>query len=80
MYGFINVLMAAAFAWQGERDIEPIIAEVDPKAFSFGEGANWRNKSLTNAQIKDARDHFVHSVGSCSFEEPVQDLKALGLL
>lgn len=80
MHGFINVLMAAAFAWHGERYIEPIIAEEDAKAFSFGEGANWRNRSLTNSQIKDARDHFVHSVGSCSFEEPVQDLKAMGLL
>ncbi|MBS1993679.1 MAG: hypothetical protein JSS83_24355 [Cyanobacteria bacterium SZAS LIN-3] len=80
MHGFINVLMAAAFAWRGDKDIEPIIAETDPGAFSFGERACWRDRCLTLDEIKDARQNFVHSVGSCSFEEPVHDLRALGWL
>lgn len=80
MHGFINVLLAACFAWHGERDIEPIVAEIDASKFSFDDVATWRNKSLTVAQIRDARKNFIHSVGSCSFDEPVQDLQALGLL
>lgn len=80
MHGFLNVLLAACFAWHGERDIEPIIAETDISNFSFDDQAAWRDKSLTTAQIQDARKNFVHSVGSCSFDEPVADLKALGLL
>ncbi|MBX9671027.1 MAG: hypothetical protein K2X93_25770 [Candidatus Obscuribacterales bacterium] len=80
MHGFINVLMAAAFAWQGERDIVPIIDERDASAFSFDENAHWRGKSLTLDEVNDARSNFIHSVGSCSFDEPVGDLKTLGFL
>jgi len=80
MHGFINVLMASAFAWKGEKDIEAIIAETDPKAFSFDDKATWRDKSLTIEEVIDARKNFMQAIGSCSFEEPVHDLKALGLL
>ena len=80
MHGFLNVLMASAFAWQGERQIEPIVSEMDAGAFSFDERAHWGKRSLSAAEIRDARKNFMHSVGSCSFEEPVQDLKELGLL
>ena len=80
MHGFINVLMASAFAWHGESKIEPIVSEMDASAFSFDERAHWRDQSLSVAQIREARLNFMHSVGSCSFDEPVADLKALGLL
>lgn len=80
MHGFLNVLLASAFAWNGEKDIQPILEETDASAFSFDERAHWRNKSLDVAQVHEARSHFIHSVGSCSFEEPVQDLKKLSLL
>jgi hypothetical protein len=80
MHGFLNVFLAAAFAWSGERDIEPILNETDPRAFSFEPVGRWNNKLLTVEQIRDARTNFAHSFGSCSFEEPVQDLRELGLL
>jgi hypothetical protein len=80
MHGFLNVLLASAFAWQGVRDIEPILLETDPKAFSFDELASWRDKSLKASEIIDARQNFIHSFGSCSFEEPVHELQSLGLL
>jgi len=80
MHGFLNVFLAAAFAWHGERRIEPILAETDPAAFRFAERAYWRDWSLDAGQITAARREFVHAFGSCSFEEPVQDLEAMGLL
>lgn len=80
MHGFVNVLLASAFAWHGERDIEPIIAETDASKFSFDDAGHWRGKSLSVAQIREARKNFIHSVGSCSFDEPVHDLQALGFL
>lgn len=80
MHGFINVLMASAFAWNGELNIEPIIAETAPEAFRFDDKAYWREQSLTVEQIRDTRENFMHAIGSCSFEEPVEDLKSLGLL
>lgn len=80
MHGFINVLMASAFAFNGERDIEPILAETDAAAFRFDERAHWRGNSLDADHIRDARLNFMHSIGSCSFDEPVHELQALGLL
>ncbi|MDR3617031.1 MAG: hypothetical protein P4L53_25975 [Candidatus Obscuribacterales bacterium] len=77
MHGFINVLMAAAFAWNGEIDIEPIVAEQSAEAFSFDDVARWQGKTLNVAQIKESRLQFIHSVGTCSFDEPVAELKEL---
>jgi hypothetical protein len=80
MHGFLNVFLTAAFAWHGDRDLEPILAETDPVAFRFDDRAHWRDRSLTADQVRDARAGFAHSFGSCSFTEPVRDLEALGLL
>ncbi|MBV9763016.1 MAG: hypothetical protein JO340_20815 [Acidobacteriaceae bacterium] len=80
VHGFINVFMAAAFAWNGERDIGPVLSETDAGAFHFDTCARWRNLSLSTDQIIQARVHFAHSFGSCSFEEPISDLERLGWL
>jgi hypothetical protein len=80
MHGFLNVFLAAAFAWHGERDIGPVLAETDSTAFRFDELAYWRDRSLDASQVREARTQFAHAFGSCSFEEPVQGLEALGLL
>src|SRR5262249_3283632 len=80
LHGFLNVFMAAAFAWHGQRPIERILAETDAGTFRFDEQARWRDWSLTVGQIQEARHEFAHSFGSCSFEEPVHDLEALGFL
>jgi hypothetical protein len=80
MHGFINVFLAAAFAWNGQAEIAPILAETDPAAFRFDHRAHWRDLSLSASQIAEARQLFAHSFGSCSFEEPIADLEALGWL
>jgi hypothetical protein len=82
MHGFLNVFIAAAFAWHGEDELLPeILKEEDPRAFQFvGDVLHWRDYGLWTAQIASARRDFAHSFGSCSFEEPVADLRALGLL
>jgi hypothetical protein len=79
-HGFLNVFLAAAFAWHGDCDLEPVLAETDPAAFRFDDRAHWRDRSLSAEQVRAARTQFAHSFGSCSFEEPVRDLEALGLL
>jgi hypothetical protein len=80
MHGFLNVFLAAAFAWYGKDDIEPILAETDPAALSFDSSARWRQRTLSAEQVREARTEFAHAFGSCSFDEPVRDLQALGLL
>src|SRR5262249_14860292 len=47
MHGFLNVFVAASFAWHGEKEIEPILAETDPAAFRFDNEARWRERTLS---------------------------------
>lgn len=80
MHGFVNVFLAAAFAWHGERQIQPILDETDASAFRFDDRAQWRGRSLSSDEVTEARRGFAHSFGSCSFEEPIEDLRTLGWL
>jgi hypothetical protein len=83
MHGFLNVFTAAAFAWNGleVHGVQEILEETRADAFEFDEGQLcWRHETLTNTQIAAARREFAHSFGSCSFEEPVSELRQLGLL
>ncbi len=80
MHGFMNVFLAAAFAGHGRASIHDVLAEMDPAAFRFDADAHWRDWSLSGDQIAAARRDFAHSFGSCSFEEPIEDLERLGWL
>lgn len=77
MHGFVNVFLAAAMP----GDEEAILAEEDAKAFAFDdEGARWRDRQVTIADLVEMRTTFAISFGSCSFEEPIADLQQLGWL
>jgi hypothetical protein len=83
MHGFLNVFLAASFLRAGMSPelAEQVVAEESPVAFSFASGGvSWRAHRLTGDQLLDARRQFAISFGSCSFEEPLEDLKALRLL
>jgi hypothetical protein len=80
MHGFLNVFVAAAFAWHGRREIEPLLGETDAAAFRFDDRAHWRDWSLDAAEVRAARQQSAHSFGSCSFDEPIQGLVELGFL
>jgi hypothetical protein len=65
----------------GESEIEQILVEERASAFEFGPtGLAWRNRHLRFDDIAAARERFAHSFGSCSFDEPLADLRALGLV
>lgn len=82
MHGFVNVFFAAAAARALEADIRTvtnILKETSPEAFTFDDaGASWRTLKLTSEQLRNAREEFAICFGSCSFAEPVADLKTLG--
>jgi hypothetical protein len=83
MHGFLNVFIAASFAWHGAEPeaIQDVLEETEAAAFAFGAKAlEWRGQQLSTKQIAEARQNFAHSFGSCSFEEPIGDLRALELL
>lgn len=84
MHGFLNVAVLAALVhWQKvtpEEGLE-VLDESSIDAFQFTEdGIGWSDRRLDIAQIQEARQHFFHSFGSCSFQEPIDDLKELKLL
>jgi hypothetical protein len=81
MHGFLNVLVAACFVFSGKGHAREILAEEDPTAFRFdAEHAWWKDHRVTGEQVRAAREEFVISFGSCSFAEPVEDLRKLNLL
>ena len=83
MHGFINVFVAAAFAWHGAGRslLVEVLEESAPAAFQFCEHEmRWRDRRLSAAELSESRREFAHSFGSCSFEEPVTGLRELGWL
>jgi hypothetical protein len=55
--------------------------ETSPGSFRFDEeGVNWHSHRLSTEQLRVARENFAIGFGSCSFEEPIADLKAIGVL
>jgi hypothetical protein len=83
MHGFLNVFLAASFARTGRRPeiMEQILREENPRAIHFSEqGVEWRGEQLSAADLGESRANFAIAFGSCSFEEPVADLRTLGLL
>jgi hypothetical protein len=83
MHGFLNVFAAAALAWHGMDDghVVQLLEERDPAALRFSDDdLLWNAHRVTTEQIAEARREFAHSFGSCSFEEPVTELRGLGLL
>ena len=83
MHGFVNLFVAATMAWLGMHHsiLTELLNETNPRAFEFrDEELRWRDCRASTEQLAQARHDFAHSFGSCSFEEPVSDLRALGLL
>jgi hypothetical protein len=83
MHGFLNVFLAAAFLRAGmdARPATELLDEQSADAFHFdSEGVLWRGRRLGLDDISTARRTFAISFGSCSFTEPVDDLRALRLL
>ncbi len=84
MHGFLNLLAAALFAHvdgAGERDLVPVLREEDPGAFQLTpEAFAFRGRAFTADQIAATRERLFVAYGSCSFSEPVDDLRGLGML
>ena len=84
MHGFLNLLAAAAFGAAHNlrpSGIERVLAEDDPKAFKVSAAElRVRGERATAVEIEAARRHLFASYGSCSWREPVEDLRGLGVL
>jgi hypothetical protein len=83
MHGFLNVLGAAVLVaehrWDADQAVT-MLEDEDPRSFSFtDEFFAWRDWKIDTERLKDRRK-FVRSFGSCSFDEPREDLRSLELL
>lgn len=84
MHGFLNLaVLAALLYWQKItlQEAVEVLQNSNSNSFQFTTDViTWRGYHLNIAEIEQARQNFFYSFGSCSFQEPVDDLKELKLL
>ncbi|HEY2183059.1 MAG TPA: hypothetical protein VGH18_02710 [Gaiellaceae bacterium] len=74
-HGFVNLLAAAVFG-----DEEEALRE-RPPAFALDETSfRWRDQEAPPLRLADVRASLLHSIGTCSFFESVEELEQLGML
>ncbi|MEM9662762.1 MAG: hypothetical protein AAF937_10695, partial [Planctomycetota bacterium] len=86
MHGFVNVFLAAAFVHAKKLNHELTVALLDltdASKLSFDDdGAAWQSPDgelrVSTDEITRSRQRFALSYGSCSFDEPVNESRALG--
>jgi hypothetical protein len=75
-HGFLNLLAAAVFGNEEEA-----LAERDPGTFGLtAESFSWRGRTAGPDAVSRVRRELLHAIGSCSFFEPVDELRVLGML
>ncbi len=83
-HGFLNVFGAGVLAHAlrlDEGQVRESIEDEDASHFGFDElGFGWKQYHALTDEIIAARREFVVSFGSCSFDEPRADLRAMGIL
>ena len=83
MHGFLNVLGAAVLAAEHRWDTNQtalMLEDENVDSFSFTDDFfAWREWRIDTKRLQYRR-RFVVSFGSCSFDEPREDLRALGIL
>jgi hypothetical protein len=83
MHGFLNVMGAAVLATEHQWDADQaamMLEDEDSGSFSFTDDFFAWGKWKIDADRLQYRRKFVRSFGSCSFDEPRDDLRALGFL
>lgn len=83
-FGFLNVFVGACLLWHraiDDADLVQVLSEEQAASFELTpSGVGWRGRRLTLHQVTEARSLFAHAFGSCSFDEPLADLRSAGSL
>jgi hypothetical protein len=81
MHGFLDIFGAAVLVHArslSPSDLPSILGDKKASHFQFDEhGFAWKSMRATVEQIASARRDLITSFGSCSFEEPLEDLQEL---
>jgi hypothetical protein len=82
MHGFFNVFGAGILHYANslsENELKSIVMDEKGASFSFtNDMFSWNDISADNGMVEKARNEFVISFGSCSFDEPREDLNNMG--
>ena len=93
LHGLFPLLLGAALActdYPGEgmagwEDVSAMMMERDRRAFRVVTGPEggpvirWRDRAISEGALRAGRRQLLLSIGSCSFEEPVDELAQLGV-
>lgn len=83
LHGFLNLCAAGVLHFNRGLDDEAltaILSEEDAGAFGLdAERLTWRGYEASPGEINAARSELVVAMGSCSFDEPRDDLRRLGI-
>ena len=81
MYGFLNIFVAGMLAhtqYLDVREIEAILADENSNSFSFSnDHLAWRDLRIASKEIQKLRKEALLSFGSCSFDQPRDELMEL---
>jgi hypothetical protein len=92
MHGFLNLFTAAAIAWSARSTggaqratLATCLADTERANWHFGEDSlTWSGERqpvrIELDTLRAMRSNFALNFGSCSFEEPIQEMRELGLL
>lgn len=87
MHGFLNLLCASAHVWFGGdlKGAAQLLNESNPHHWKLTANSLRCHSAECSAdfsadQLREVREHFLMSIGSCSFQEPIHDLENLGWL
>ncbi|MEA3142996.1 MAG: hypothetical protein QOG31_320 [Thermoplasmata archaeon] len=80
--GFLNLTMAVRLlqvhgAEFTAKDLAALLREADAGQFAFGEGVEWGEYGIHEDTLKDAMAELPFTIGSCSLEEPDEELARL---
>lgn len=84
MQGFLNLSILSTLIYWNQVTLEEarkLLQESFISNFQFqADQIIWQNYQVKRSQIQQARQHFFRSFGSCSFREPLDELRELTLL
>lgn len=80
MHGFLNLLVAAAQArvGAGAAEMQTFLDREDPSIVFGEDGLRFGDAQISAQLLEETRRAALLSYGSCSFDEPVDDVTTLG--
>jgi hypothetical protein len=84
LFGFLNTFCAAVLGWKhmlSETELALLLQEKSLANFKFtNDSLSWKHYTASISEIQSIRTNGLKSFGSCSFYEPIEDLKKLSLI